>query len=88
MDMEIIDALLQLKEVEVWLERCVDIAEKAGLLHYLNKAQKVKEIFQQYNRKIASLLETEKLLSPQEQEQQLLVYIKEALAVMDEEGLS
>ncbi|MHA2364636.1 MAG: WD40 domain-containing protein [Candidatus Hodarchaeales archaeon] len=80
-------ALFRLDEVEEWIEKCLDVAEKANLQRYLNIAQKERTIYLEHKKRIMSLIETEKALSPEEQEHLFQQYIKEALKSLEKEGL-
>ena len=81
-------AMFKLDEVEKWLYRCLQTAEKASLSRYQNIANKEIEVFLKHKQRILDFLVSDIPLSPQEQEQRVVEYveyIKNLISLEEEE---
>ncbi|MHA2110874.1 MAG: WD40 domain-containing protein [Candidatus Hodarchaeales archaeon] len=72
-------AIYELDEVDYWYQRCLIISQKAGLQYYYNLALKEQENFREHKKQIISLFETDRPLSPEEQESLFQEYMQKAL---------
>lgn len=73
---------LELDEANVWLKRCVTIAEAQQLTDFIVLAQKEERNIDKRRAQISTLLESDKPLSPLEQERLFQQYLQEALNTM------
>ncbi len=80
-------ASFQFEEMEENLDLCAKIAEKEELKVYQELVSKETKIFLKHKKRLSSLLETEKPVSPDEQIKLLQDYIKTALASLEKEEL-
>jgi len=81
-------ALVKFEKMEIWLDRCLKIAEENNLKIYLELTHKEKNIFLQHRERISSLLEGEGAI-PQEEKLKLIQdYIKTALEIIESEKKS
>ncbi|MHA2052825.1 MAG: hypothetical protein ACW99F_04420, partial [Candidatus Hodarchaeales archaeon] len=72
-------AIYQLDEVDSWYQRCLTITQNTGLQYYHNQALEEQKNFQQHKKQIISLFETDRPLSPEEQESLFQEYMQKAL---------
>jgi tetratricopeptide (TPR) repeat protein len=78
-------SIYQFEEVDFWYQRCLTITQIAGMQHYYNLVLKEQKDFQQHREQIINLLETERPLSPEEQESLFQEYMQKALKRVQED---
>ncbi|UCE13942.1 MAG: hypothetical protein JSV04_01895 [Candidatus Heimdallarchaeota archaeon] len=74
-------ASFQFESTESWLNRCIEVAEKAGMKLYQDIALEESENLLQLKTKIASLLKLEAPLTPDEQIKRVQNYVRDALGI-------
>ncbi|MFX1546684.1 MAG: hypothetical protein ACFFCU_10830 [Promethearchaeota archaeon] len=80
-------ASVQFDKVEEWLNKCLRTAEENNLVIYRDQALKELDTLAIHKQQVSAILESEKPLSPEEQERMLHAYIREALESLKREGL-
>jgi hypothetical protein len=78
-------AKYQLDNVDPWYELCMSLAQETGLDRYYVLAQDERANFLQHRQQLAGLLETDKLLSPEEQESRFQEYMRNALKSLEKD---
>jgi len=80
-------ASFQFEEMEDWLKKCLHLAEEKELKTYQEIVRAEKEEFLYHKKRMSSILDAEKPVTPEEQEQILQEYIKTALSSLEREDL-
>ena len=74
-----------MNEVENCLKKCLDIAEQAQYTLYSSIAQRELEILEKHKEIISTNLESNKRLSPEEQQKRIQIYFKDALKLFEKD---
>jgi WD40 repeat protein/tetratricopeptide (TPR) repeat protein len=69
-------------EVTKWLDECQETAEDNQFQLFINIIRDERKRFSQYKKRISSLLEAEKILSPADRVQEVQEYLKEAFFIV------
>ncbi|MFW9779706.1 MAG: hypothetical protein ACFFE8_12700 [Candidatus Heimdallarchaeota archaeon] len=72
------------KEVDKWLQECMELAETTGVTHYLKQAEKAKEELVHHKERIETLIAAERLLSPEEQGKLVQQYVRRAILIKED----
>jgi hypothetical protein len=77
----------QFEAMEDWLKKCLHLAEERELKTIQDIVRAEKEEFLYHKKRMSSILEADKPVTPEEQVQLLQEYIKTALSSLEREDL-
>ncbi|MFW9779705.1 MAG: hypothetical protein ACFFE8_12695 [Candidatus Heimdallarchaeota archaeon] len=69
------------EEVDTWLQKCIEVAKTTGLHHYLRRAEEAKGELVHHKKRIETLAEAERLLSPEEAGKLVQQYLQRAIQI-------